>query len=107
MSSKYDLDVHFFHDYRSLPFPRKKLEKTVEDIIVKEKKAKNKTVNVIFCSNYKIKKLNSLYRKINKTTDVLSFYLGDDFLLLVSAEKDADTNHVVEQVIKLYYQNQD
>ena len=35
-----------------------------------------------------------------------SFYLGDDFLLLVSAEKDADTNKVVEQVIKLYYENQ-
>ncbi|MDX1440990.1 MAG: hypothetical protein R3237_00845 [Nitrosopumilaceae archaeon] len=36
-----------------------------------------------------------------------SFYLGDDYLLLVSTEKDADTNKVVEQVIKLYYQNQD
>ncbi len=34
-----------------------------------------------------------------------SFYLGDDFLLLVSAEKDADTNNVVEKVIKLYYEN--
>jgi len=32
-----------------------------------------------------------------------SFYLGDDFLLLVSAEKDADTNVVVDQVIQLYY----
>ena len=36
-----------------------------------------------------------------------SFYLGDDFLLLVSAEKDADTNVVVDQVIQLYYKNQD
>ena len=35
-----------------------------------------------------------------------SFYLGDDFLLLVSTEKDCDTNLVVDQVIKLYYQNQ-
>jgi hypothetical protein len=35
-----------------------------------------------------------------------SFYLGDDFLLLVSAEKDADTNVVVDQVIQLYYKNQ-
>ena len=34
-----------------------------------------------------------------------SFYLGDDFLLLVSAEKDADTNEVVDKVIKLYYKN--
>ena len=36
-----------------------------------------------------------------------SFYLGDDNLLLVSAEKDADTNVVVDSVIKLYYENLD
>ena len=35
-----------------------------------------------------------------------SFYLGDEHLLLVSAEKDADTNLVVDKVIKLYYENQ-
>jgi hypothetical protein len=35
-----------------------------------------------------------------------SFYLGDDHLLLVSAEKDSDTNVVVDEVIKLYYKNQ-
>lgn len=34
-----------------------------------------------------------------------SFYLGDDNLLLVSAEKDTDTNKVVDNVIKLYYKN--
>ena len=36
-----------------------------------------------------------------------SFYLGDDHLLLVSAEKDCDTNIVVDNVIELYYKNQD
>lgn len=36
-----------------------------------------------------------------------SFYLGDKHLLLVSTEKDADTNVVVEKVIELYYKNQD
>ena len=35
-----------------------------------------------------------------------SFYLGDDYLLLVSTEKDDDTNKVVDEVIKLYYKNQ-
>ncbi len=34
-----------------------------------------------------------------------SFYLGDDHLLLVSAEKDADTNLVVDNVINLYFKN--
>jgi len=36
-----------------------------------------------------------------------SFYLGDDYLFLVSTEKDCDTNKVVDQVIKLYYENQE
>ncbi len=36
-----------------------------------------------------------------------SFYLGDDYLLLVSTEKDSDTDLIVEQVIKLFYENQE
>ena len=35
-----------------------------------------------------------------------SFYLGDDHMLLLSTEKDADTNVVVDEIIKLYYKNQ-
>ena len=42
------------------------------------------------------------YEKVKR----FSFYLGDDNLLLVSTEKDADTNQVVSEVIKLYYKNQ-
>ena len=42
------------------------------------------------------------YEKVKR----FSFYLGDDNLLLVSTEKDADTNQVVDEVIKLYYKNQ-
>ena len=36
-----------------------------------------------------------------------SLYLGDDHLLLVSAQKDVDTDKVVNEIIKLYYKNQD
>ncbi len=42
------------------------------------------------------------YDKIKR----FSFYLGDEHLLLVSTEKDADTNLVVDKVIKLDYENQ-
>ncbi len=35
-----------------------------------------------------------------------SFYLGEDNMLLLSTQKDADTNVVVDQVIKLYHKNQ-
>jgi len=42
------------------------------------------------------------YDKIKR----FSFYLGDDHLLLVSTEKDSDTNVVVDEIIELYYKNQ-
>jgi hypothetical protein len=35
-----------------------------------------------------------------------SFYLGDDHLLLVSTEKEADTNVVVDEIIELFNKNQ-
>ena len=35
-----------------------------------------------------------------------SFYLGEDHLLLISTEKDVDTDIIVNEVIKLYYKNQ-
>ena len=35
-----------------------------------------------------------------------SFYLGEDHMLQLSTEKDADTNIVVDKVIKLYHENQ-
>lgn len=35
-----------------------------------------------------------------------SFYLGDDNMLLLSTQKDAVTDEVVDQVIKLYHKNQ-
>ena len=35
-----------------------------------------------------------------------SFYLGEDHMLLLSTEKDADTNVVVDEIIKLYHKNQ-
>ena len=34
-----------------------------------------------------------------------SFYLGEEHLLLVSSEKDLDTNVVVDEVIRLYHKN--
>jgi len=45
----------------------------------------------------------SVHDKIKR----FSFYLGDDYLLLVSTENEADTNDVVDKVIQLYYKNQD
>lgn len=81
MSNKQHLKISFFHDYKSLPIPQKLLNKTAADIAKKEKAIFNNPINVILCSNYKIRKLNAKYRKIDRATDVLSFYFGDDDLL--------------------------
>lgn len=50
------------------------------------KKIQYWTINIVFISDYSIKKLNKNYRNIDKVTDVLSFHYFDDFALL--KEKD-------------------
>lgn len=74
--------VNFFHDYHSLPFPRKKLTHTAMKLYHNElKKNKDQYLNVILYSDYKMKKLNYQYRQRNRPTDVLSFCFNDpDFL---------------------------
>ena len=74
-------NVVFFHDYRSLPFPRKLLNKIADKIYKNEKIIRNKSVNVVLCSDYTIRKLNKNYRKIDRTTDVLSFPFKENNLL--------------------------
>lgn len=71
----------FFHDYRSLPFPRKHLNIIVDKMYNNETRIRNKSVNVVLCSDYKIRRLNKKYRKIDRTTDVLSFPFEDDIFL--------------------------
>jgi len=77
------------------------------------KHAENELVNISIL-DWKARKVIS--KQLGKTKNTLaeydkikrfSFYLGDDYLLLVSTEKDNDTNAVVDKVIQLYYKNQD
>ncbi len=53
----------------------------VSKIVTKEQKW---TLNIVFLDPFSIQKLNNNYRKINKTTDVLSFHYFDDFSSLNS-----------------------
>ncbi len=74
--------------------------------------AQNELVNLSII-NWKARK--DMSKSLGKTIYTLaehenvkrfSFYLGDDHMLLLSTEKDADTNVVVDEIIKLYYKNQ-
>lgn len=81
MRKKLSTNVQFFHEYLSCAFPRKKLKKTADMFYRKEKKIRNRAVDVILCSDYRIRKLNSTYRNVDRTTDVLAFPFDDDDLL--------------------------
>jgi probable rRNA maturation factor len=78
---KNKLMVTFLHAYKTLPVPEDVLNKSVRKISRQEKNTGYKTIEVIFCSDYKIRKLNKSYRKKDKPTDVLSFPFNDTDLL--------------------------
>ncbi len=61
-------------------------------------KARKETAKMLGKTKYTMAEYDTIKR--------FSFYLGDDHLLLVSTEKDSDTNVVVDEIIELYYKNQ-
>ncbi|HON10937.1 MAG TPA: rRNA maturation RNase YbeY [Chitinispirillaceae bacterium] len=73
--------VTLIRQYKKLPVPQKRIMNTALEIYQNERIAFQRSANVIFCSDYIIRKLNSAYRGITRATDVLSFPFGDsDFL---------------------------
>ncbi len=86
------------------------MRKGIENLL--SERAENELVNISIL-DWKARK--DMSKWLGKTKYTLaeydkvkrfSFYLGDDYLLLVSTEKDTDTDLIVEQVIKLFYENQ-
>ena len=73
--------VVFFHAYPLLRIPRRLLKATARRIYSGEKIPSHKNIHVIFCSDYRIKKLNAAFRNKPFPTDVLSFnYDENDFV---------------------------
>ncbi len=61
--------------------PIEKISRLIPLFYSKERISKKKETNLIVCSDYMIKKLNRRFRKVNRSTDVLSFSFNDkDFL---------------------------
>lgn len=72
------------------------LEEVVKEALTMEKDSLDYEISVSFVDNKEIKELNSIYRSIDKETDVLSFPQDADFLfegpvllgdIIISAEK--------------------
>ena len=72
---KVDAEIDNYKWKRKIQNPRLYLQKKINKISNFFSFFKNKTVNISFLltNSLRIKKLNNKYRKINKTTDVLSF----------------------------------
>lgn len=73
--------VTIFPEHRSFRLPIAKIKKIAAEIYTKEMVSANRKTNLIFCSDYIIRRLNRDFRNIDKVTDVLSFPFSDtDFL---------------------------
>jgi len=74
------------------------MENELVNLSIIDWKARKDTAKMLGKTKYTMAE----YDKIKR----FSFYLGNDHLLLVSTEKDSDTNVVVDEIIELYYKNQ-
>ena len=59
---------------------RKKLEAVADTVLKTIGLEKNTEVSLVFCGDKKMKDLNKIYRKKDKTTDVLSFSAHEELL---------------------------
>lgn len=74
-----------------------RLEKELVNLSVFDWKARKDMSKTLGIVTYTLAE----YEKVKR----FSFYLGDEHLLLVSSEKDNDTNKVVDKIIRLYHEN--
>ena len=65
----------------SVPVPVNKLQRAARFLYKIERIPPARGISVVFCSDTAIRKLNVRYRHIDRATDVLSFYMGDDDML--------------------------
>ncbi len=74
------------------------MQKELVNLSIIDWKARKESAKMLGKTKYTLAEYDTIKR--------FSFYLGDEHLLLVSTEKDNDTNVVVDEIIKLYYKNQ-
>tara|TARA_B100001175_G_scaffold283050_1_gene262568 strand:- start:545 stop:1021 length:477 start_codon:yes stop_codon:yes gene_type:complete len=104
---KKKIETNFFCESKLWSRRMNKIKKIVNEILLIDKCGFNRNkiyhLNLIFVDNKKIKKINKIYKKINKPTDVLTFvsFLNkkikneaycDIFFSAEMIKKDAKTN---------------
>jgi len=73
--------ITIYHQHELLPVPEIRIKQLTKKFFTREKVSTKRAVSLVFCSDYRIRKLNREYRKIDKATDVLSFCFEDDDFL--------------------------
>lgn len=84
------LDIKIFNDSGSKFLPKQKLADAVSRVL-KDKRIKKASVNVILVVDDIIKSMNSQYLKHDYTTDVISFNINDEPVLLGEIYISVDT----------------
>ncbi len=74
------------------------MENELVNLSIIDWKARKATAKMLGKTKYTLAEYDTIKR--------FSFYLGNEHLLLLSTEKEADTDTVVDEIIKLYYKNQ-
>lgn len=85
------LKVNFSNRQRKTELPKNTKElvfSAIDAALTVENFPKNSEVNVTFVSDKKIKEINSQFRNINSSTDVLSFPLGADGYYDINPENE-------------------
>ena len=74
-----------------------RIEKELVNLSILDWKARKDMSKLLGKTKYTLAEYDEVKR--------FSFYLGDDYLLLVSTEQDHNTNTIVDEVIDIYYKN--
>lgn len=89
--------IEIINNQRKIKIETNSFQRFAENIVSKVKEAENKSVNIAFISDRKMRELNKQFREKDKTTDVLSFpFEPDEFDF---TETDAPTDNFLGDIV--------
>jgi probable rRNA maturation factor len=84
MLSKMSPKIHFFSDGVTLNIRNRKALKDFIEFIFRREKKRLQSINYIFCSDIKLRKINRQYLKHNYYTDIITFEISEQGTPIIS-----------------------
>jgi rRNA maturation RNase YbeY len=72
------VEINIYNDCSFKYLPKKKVINSLKNVFKYENLRSNVFVNIIYITDKEILKINRKYLKHNSTTDVITFFLGDE-----------------------------